>query len=142
MILLFVYREEGLYVFKLPTSTDQKALAATKSTHQSELYHRRMGHLNYQPLRLLLNLSSGIELDNKPDHHYVPCIQAKSRRSSFPASESHASHVGFLIHTGVCYIDIPTIVGVILFIDNFSRYTYVFLLRTKAYAACQCVLSL
>lgn len=138
-VVLRAHREDGLYTFKLPAPASSKALATTKSTHRSVLQHRRMGHLNYQSLRLLSNLSDGMVLDSTPDHLCVPCTQAKAHRNPFPSSKSQAPHVGYLVHTDVCYIGIPTITGdftmFILFIDDYSRYTTVFLLRTKADAA-------
>jgi hypothetical protein len=78
-VVLRANREEGLYVFKLPTN---QALAASNTTHRSELYHRRMGHLNYQSLRLLSNLSNGLDLDRTPKDLCVPCVQAKAHRIS------------------------------------------------------------
>jgi Integrase core domain len=124
-------RMDFMFVFKLPTSSPNQAMATTKSTQQSELQHRRLG----QSLRLLSNLSNGITLDNKPDHFCIPCVQAKSHRSFFANSESHSTHIGYLVHSDVCYIGVPTIVDdftmFVLFIDDFSRYTSVYLLRSK-----------
>ena len=98
-----------------------------------------MGHLNYQSLRLLSNLSDGLALDNTPSTLCVPCTQAKAHRSPFKASQSHAKAIGELVHTDVCYIGIPSILGdftmFILFIDDFSRYITIYLLRSKADAA-------
>lgn len=51
-VVLRAHRDQGLYTFKLPPVVNQ-ALGTTKSTHRSVLHHRRMGHLNYQSLRLL-----------------------------------------------------------------------------------------
>jgi hypothetical protein len=57
----------------------------------------------------------------------------------FKASQSHAKSIGELVHTDVCYIGIPSIMGdftmFILFIDDFSRYITIYLLRSKADAA-------
>lgn len=82
-------------------------------------------------------------LDSTPDNLCVPCIQAKAYRSTFKPSKSQAQSIGYLVHTDVCYIGVPTINGdftmFILFIDDYSRYTTVYLLRTKSDAANACI---
>ena len=76
------------------------------------------------------------KLDKVPTSLCVPCMHAKSHRASFSLSKSHATHIGYLIHSDVCYVGIPSITGeftmFVLFVDDYSRYMTIYLLRTKA----------
>ena len=74
-------REGGLYTYIQGRVVDT-ALATTekKSSSLSELFHRRMGHINYQDLKLLRNISEGVILDQIPQEICPSCIQAKSLR--------------------------------------------------------------
>jgi hypothetical protein len=90
-------REGGLYIYE-----EQKpaAFAATApSSEKAILAHRRLGHLNYQQLKLLRHLSDGLELDNIPSDPCVPCLQAKIYRKNFSPSNHIASRPGELVHT-------------------------------------------
>jgi hypothetical protein len=106
-VVLRGYREKGLYVFKMPKAITfeqgNNALTVTKSPSRSELYYRRMGHLNF---RLISNLSDGLVLGRIPSTLCVPYTQAKAHRTPFKASQSHAPSLGDLINTDVCYVEI------------------------------------
>jgi hypothetical protein len=58
-----------------------------------------MGHLNIQSLRLLQNLSVGLELDQTPKEPCTVCIVAKSHKSNYQVSNKISSFIGELIHT-------------------------------------------
>jgi hypothetical protein len=107
-------RVGGLYTFyaKELESDMGHSLSATPSSTRTELLHRRMGHLNIQSLRLLAQIADGIVLDSNPTTICLPCTQAKTHRRTFNNSNSHATRLGELIHTDICYIGIPTLVGV------------------------------
>jgi len=134
-------RVGGLYLFKqtLPSSEAVGHAMTTKSSENTTLFHRRMGHINIQSLRLLSHISHGVVLDGNPTELCVPCTQAKAHRKSFLTSTSHASRIGELVHTDVCYIGIPTIIGdyklFVLFVDDCTRYTVIYLLTHKSDAA-------
>ena len=135
-VILRAMRKGGLYVTK-PIAKEEKGKAlATKSSERTLLHHRRMGHLNIQSLRLLSHISDGILLDGNPNSLCTPCVQAKTHRASFPISHSHAKRVGDLVHTDICYLGIPTILNCftmfILFVDDATRYTTLYLLKSKA----------
>lgn len=140
-VILRGNRVGGLYLFKkprtataLPSPAGQSFL--TKSSTNTVLFHRRMGHLNYQSLRLLSHIAQGIILDANPTDLCIPCTQAKTHRKTFHSSDNRATRIGELVHTDICYIGIPTIVGefksFLLFVDDCTRYTTIYLLRNKS----------
>lgn len=139
-VILRALRRGGLYVTKPINERPRNQVLVTKnSSARTTLYHRRMGHLNIQSLRLLSHIADGIVLDSNPNNLCTPCVQAKTHRVSFPSSHSHAKRVGDLIHTDICYIGIPTILDdykmFILFVDDATRYTTLYLLKSKGDAA-------
>jgi hypothetical protein len=127
-------REGGLYIYE---ELKPAALAATApSSEKAILAHRRLGHLNYQQLKLLRHLSDGLELDNIPSDPCVPCLQAKMHRKHFSPSNHIASRPDELVHTDECQIGIPTINGghkyYVSFTDDYSRFTVIYLLKKKS----------
>jgi len=104
-----------------------------------DLFHARMGHINYADLRRLTHMSYGIILDDKPETELCKsCIITKSHRKHFHSSDSHAKHFGELTHFDICSVGIETIVGgftqFILFIDDYSRYMKCYLIKNKSEA--------
>lgn len=137
-VILRGKRVGGLYLFNQPDELASISLL-TRSSDNTQLFHRRMGHLNIQSLRLLSHISHGIVLDGNPTDLCVPCTKAKTHRRTFPQSTTNASRIGEIIHSDICYIGIPTIIGdykmFILFTDDCGRYMKIYLLRAKSDAA-------
>jgi hypothetical protein len=107
-VILKAYRQQDLYVYHIKSNN---VLATTNSSKRTELFHRRMGHLNFKSLRLLSHLSDGMVLDQNPSELCEICQQAKAKRPSFALSRSLASHVGELTHADICSVRTPTIIG-------------------------------
>jgi hypothetical protein len=137
-VLLNGKREGNLYVY---TQTQQgHAYLATESPpSKMELFHRRMGHINYRDLRQLVRLADGVTLEKSQTSECTHCILAKSHRRHFGSSTSHAKRFGEITHTDVCYVGIPALNGdftmFILFIDDATRFTVIYLLRSKSDSA-------
>ncbi len=129
-------RVGDLYYYTRPS---ERALFTTSSNSvplRSELFHRRMGHINYQDLKLLQHISEGVVLEKTVPDDCSCCVQAKSHRRHFQLSKSHSKRFGELTHSDVCYIGIESIVGdftlFALFVDDATRYISIYLLRTKS----------
>ena len=105
----------------------------------SWLWHLRYGHLNFGGLDLLSkkNMVRGLPSINQPDQLCEGCLLGKQFRKSFPKeSNSRAQKPLELIHTDVCGPIKPTSLGksnyFLLFIDDFSRKTWVYFLKQKS----------
>ena len=130
--VLSALQSEGLYVFKIQPVATQRALATTSS--HTELFHKRMGHLNLKSLRLLSHLAQGIVLDKDPEVLCEPCTMAKAHRNPFPPSDSLSKKIGELTHVDLCHIGAPDLDGNIMFMimtDDASRFSTIYLLRHK-----------
>jgi hypothetical protein len=99
----------------------------------SSLWHYRLAHLNYRSLKFM---SKHGLISYKDDHSAKCeiCIQAKMTKKSFPKVNRN-SQLLELAHSDICELNgILTRGGniyFITFIDDCSRYTYVYLMRSK-----------
>ena len=100
----------------------------------SNLWHGRLGHVNYDTLRRLiyLNHMPTFQIDAK-DKCKI-CVEAKLTRSSFQNVERHTRPLD-LIHNDICDLKFIQIRGgnkyFIIFVDDSTKYCYVYLLKSK-----------
>ena len=104
----------------------------------SWLWHLRFGHLYFGSLELLhkKEMVKGLPSINQPDQLCEGCLLGKQCRKSFPKeASSRANKPLELIHTDVCGPLKPSSLGknnyFLLFIDDFSRKTWVYFLKQK-----------
>ncbi|KAM2045153.1 hypothetical protein ACFX1T_009386 [Malus domestica] len=105
----------------------------------SWLWHLRFGHLNFGGLELLSKkeMVRGLPCISHPDQVCEGCLLGKQFRKSFPKeSTTRAQKPLELIHTDVCGPIKPSSLGknnyFLLFIDDFSRKTWVYFLKQKS----------
>jgi len=117
------------------------ALASTPSTCfarnliiSSNLCHRRLGHLSSNRLQFLADNSLKFNFDSS--HKCDVCPLAKQTRQPFPFSSISTSKCFSLIHCDIWgHYKTPSISGAFYFLtitDDFSRFTWVFLMRNKS----------
>ena len=99
-------------------------------------WHERFGHISYQSLHNLTRMSTGIPLLKIKPCACEICQKAHQSRLKFPQeSSSRASNVLELIHSNVCGPLPVTSHGgsryFVIFVDDFSRKIWIFLLKTK-----------
>lgn len=126
-------------VYQLNTSTpstpiEKCALAAEKDT---TLWHRRLAHLNRKSMielpRMVLGLGTeDVQISNEPCE---TCVTGKQARFPFRTSKYRASEPLELVHSDICGpMETPSLGGnkyFLTFIDDFSRYTFVYFLKGK-----------
>lgn len=103
------------------------------------MWHKRFGHRDPEAVKQLANNGLAVELkitDCGIRTTCKACIKGKMARKSFPKkSESRTSSILDLIHTDLCGPMQTQTPGkkryVLTIIDDYSRYTEVFLLRSK-----------
>ena len=140
-IILSAILRNGLYLFK-PTGIPpnnrallSKHMSTAKET-QMQVFHRRMGHLNFKSLRLLSHISEGIAVER---HEHVDtcevCQITKAHKQTYLPSNSLASKIGELVHADVCYIGVEELTGentmFLILTDDASRYHVLYLLKHK-----------
>ena len=98
-----------------------------------DLWHERLGHVNYKTLRKLIN----VEVLPKFECNKSKCqtsVESKYVKHPYKSVERNSNHLD-LIHTDICDMkSTPSRGGkkyFITFIDDCTRYCYVYLLNSK-----------
>lgn len=109
--------------------------------NQSSLWHNRYGHLSFTGLKALQqnNWVIGLPPFENPTKLCDACLNGKQRRDPFPkASTWRASQVLQLVHADICGPINPTSHSnkryLLMFIDDYSRKTWVYFLAEKGEA--------
>jgi transposase InsO family protein len=124
--------ENGLYKLK----GHSKAAMTHAIENSCELWHRRLAHINYKVLPYICKVVTGL-LELKGDHKGIcnGCAQGKNIKNPFPKRDSKIEGVLELIHSDVCgpmpSSSISGYVYYVSFIDDYSRKTWIYFLKTK-----------
>ena len=106
----------------------------------NQVWHKRLGHPNSHVLSILLKsglLGNKVSNSSNTDNiHCASCKLGKSKTLPFPSRKSHTTKAFELVHTDVWGIS-PVVSHqhykyFVTFIDDFSRYTWVYFLRYKS----------
>jgi hypothetical protein len=128
-------RHERLYKFLFQP---MRALIHSTSSNNDlcEIWNRRMTHLHHGALRVLREMVTGIP-DFSSKHHELckGCTLGKYTKNFFPSSGSRAVGILDLIHSDVCGpMSSASLTGslyYVVFIDEFSRKSWIFFMKTK-----------
>ncbi|GKB33136.1 retrovirus-related pol polyprotein from transposon TNT 1-94 [Tanacetum coccineum] len=139
--LLTGSRGSELYSITLQdTSTPNPICLMAKATSsQAWLWHRRLSHLNFDTINLLLknNIVTGLpKLKFVKDHLCSSCELGKAKRKSFHTKTTPSSKRRLqLLHMDLCGpMRVESINGkkyVLVIVDDYSRYTWTHFLRSK-----------
>lgn len=122
-------------------SKPQSLLDTRADLDESELWHKRLGHLSYKGVSVLRKLVLGINL---PPSQYdakcnkcVSCVEGKQAVQKFPRGEAkRAKQLLELIHSDVCGpMPVNSLGGAIYlltFTDDFSRKSFGYFLTRKS----------
>jgi hypothetical protein len=124
-------------------AVEHECLAASTGEHSqnkdSELWHKRYGHLNFKSLSLLnsKNMVLGLPSVIAPVETCTTCLLGKQPRDSFKNHlPMRASEVLNVVHSDICGpIDVLSTGGnkyFITFVDEFSRMTWLYHIKVKS----------
>ena len=125
--------EGGLYKLKGYPET----ILVHETTSSSELWHRRLVHINYKALPHVNKVVTGLP-DMKTKHGGIckGCAKGKNIKNPFPKSETKTKGTLELIHSDVCGPMSSTSLSgfeyYITFIDDYSRKTWIYFLKEKS----------
>nr|GFC19014.1 putative ribonuclease H-like domain-containing protein [Tanacetum cinerariifolium] len=120
-------------------SNSSTCLLAKDSSSQSWLWHQCLSHLNIATINNLVknNLIQGLpKMKFQKDHLCSACEQGKFHRKHHKSKMAFASNKPlYLLHMDLCGpMHVQSINGkryVLVVVDDYSRYTWVFLLHSK-----------
>nr|GEX04188.1 reverse transcriptase domain-containing protein [Tanacetum cinerariifolium] len=134
-------RSSNLYTIALNevASNSLTCLIAKASSLQSWLWHQRLSHLNFATINNLIknNLVQGLlKMKYEKDHLCSTCEQRKIPRKYHKYKTAFASNKPlYLLHMDLCGpMHVESINGkryVLVVVDDYSRYTWVFFLHSK-----------
>ena len=133
------YMSDGLFKLNVmtvvPTSSNNKnEMNSSYLLESSNMWHARLGHVNYDAIRRLVNLNDLPKMSIDPNHKCETCVESKLARTSFKSIERSTEPLE-LIHSDVCDLKFVQTRGgkkyFITFIDDCTRYCYVYLIRSK-----------
>ncbi|GKC68948.1 retrovirus-related pol polyprotein from transposon TNT 1-94, partial [Tanacetum coccineum] len=134
-------RSLNLYTiaFNEIASNSLACLLEKASSSQSWLWHQRLSHLNFTTINNLVksNLVRGLpKMKFEKDHLCSACEQGKIHRKHHKSKTTFASNKTlYLLHMDLCgTMRVESTNGkryVLVVVDDFSRYTWVFFLHSK-----------
>ena len=131
------YMSGGMWKLNVMTISKcdmNKASTSTYILESSNLWHGRLGHVDFDTLRRLINLNhiQTFQIDAK--HECGTCVEEILIRSSFQNLERHTEPLD-LIHSDICDLKFAQTRGgnkyFITFFDDSTKYCYVYLLKSK-----------
>jgi transposase InsO family protein len=131
-VVVIGIEEGGLYKLK-----GHSVVALTHSTKSiCEIWHRKLAHINYKSLPYVRRVVTGLR-ELKVEHESIckGCAQGKNTNNHFPKSDNKAEGILELVHLDVCgpipSTSLSGYVYYVSFIDDYSRKTWVYLLKSK-----------
>jgi len=119
---------------RAPTAAKTKSTQKSLTISESRLWHRRLAHINPTAMKTLIG---GYKHN---DSMCTVCIQAKHKQRFIRVPVKHTTKPFELVHSDVCGpFSTPTLGDnryYILFIDDYTRYTFIWLLSKKKAVTC------
>ena len=117
-----------------PIKNINKNTSSAYILESSNVWHGRLGHVNYNTLRRLINMEYLPKFKIDPNHKCEICVESKLARTSFQSIERSSEPLE-LIHSDICDMKFIQTRGgkkyFLTLIDDCTRYCYVYLLRSK-----------
>ena len=125
-------------LYKITLKTSQPICMATSIDDEAWLWHARLGHVNFRVMESMVEkgLVEGVPKIKHPTQVCDGCLVAKQVKQPFPKEAMwRASKPLELIHADLCGPITPqTLAGnryFMLMVDDFSRYMWVHMLKSK-----------
>ena len=134
------YMSNGLFKMNVMTvvphikNINKNNTSSAYMLESSNMWHGRLGHVNYDTLRRLINMECLPNFKIDPNHKCEICVESKLTRTSFQSIERSSEPLE-LIHSDICDLKFIQTRGgkkyFLTLIDDCTRYCYVYLLRSK-----------
>ena len=130
---------DGIYFVQLQDNNAYNSLSLTTGIKRSVmneefslLWHRRLGHISVQRIKRLINEGVLSSLDFTDFETCLDCIKGKQTNKSQKGA-TRSKYLLEIIHTDICCLDMdgsdPKYF--ITLTDDYSRYIYLYMLRSK-----------
>ena len=121
-------------VIAIKNNDINKEKSSAYMLESSNLWHGRLGHVNFESLRRLIHLDHIPTFNINSKHKCETCVEAKQTRTSFKSVERSSEPLE-LIHSDLCDLKFAQTRGgnkyFVTFIDDSTKFCYVYLLKSK-----------
>ncbi|KAD4177952.1 hypothetical protein E3N88_26543 [Mikania micrantha] len=136
--LLMKVRRSPNRLYKIKITSAKPVCLSSRLEEEAWIWHVRLGHVNFQLLELMAKRGCvrGLPALTHPRQVCEGCLLAKQTRGSFSKeAQWRAKEPLELLHADLCGPITPLSKGgnryIFLIVDDFSRYMWVYLLKTK-----------
>uniref|UniRef100_A0ACD5TXY1 Uncharacterized protein n=1 Tax=Avena sativa TaxID=4498 RepID=A0ACD5TXY1_AVESA len=137
-LLLAKVRRSPNRLYRLPLETTSPVCLLAKGDDAAWRWHARFGHLHFRALHDLAakDMVTGLPVINREQQLCDGCAIAKMHRTPFPRASSYRAEQGLeLVHGDLCGPISPATPSgnryFLLIVDDYSRFMWVEMLRTK-----------
>ncbi|GLU19483.1 hypothetical protein SLE2022_357320 [Rubroshorea leprosula] len=127
------YACEGMFKMNINYNINNKGVVSAYILDSFNLWHHRLGHVNFKKMHEMSKLEL-IPTLPKNESQCKTCMLTKITRIPFPKIE-RVSKLLDLVHSDVCDMHSTLSIGgkkyYVTFIDDYSKFCYVYLLNTK-----------
>lgn len=125
-------------VYKLDTKSES-LVACSATTLTSEIWHRRLGHINSKDLNTMRNGAvEGISYIDKAEidkSNCITCCEGKQARLPFSHKGKRCENVLEIVHADLCgpmeQVSLGQARYFLLFVEDYSRMAFVYFLKAK-----------
>jgi len=133
-LILTALHRNNMYI--LNNVSEAPALLSTVDEKDLNLWHQRMGHLNFTDLQRITEYTEGVELSKKGNQVCTTCLEGKMSRQPFKNTGTRAPELLQLIHSDLCGpMETSSIGGAryyVTFLDDYSRKVSVYFMKNKS----------
>lgn len=136
--LLIKVKRSANRLYKLVVADRDATCLLTRSDEATWLWHARLGHVNFQAMKLMENndMAYGLPTLSMPKETCKGCLLSKQARKPFPTKSNFMAKGKLeLVHGDLCGPITPmTPAGnkyFMLLVDDFSRMMWMFMIKTK-----------
>jgi len=132
--------QSGLFQVKLKPQKINTTYLTEKRESDTTMWHRKLGHINYDNLKKLATMSDGIDIPTdelkKPQTICGVCQEARQTRNKMTEVRTRASRPLQIIHTDLCGPISPNTWDgkryFLTFLDDYTHYVMVYLIKNKS----------
>ena len=127
--------KSGLYLIDINPDNKEFCHLSPEKCNSSVDWHRKLGHLGYDNMKKLSQISTGLEFQEIDVDVCQVCQEAKQARRPFKNQRTRATRPLEILHTDLVEVEVCTWDNCKYFItclDDYTHYTTVYLLNRKS----------
>ena len=134
---ILLQNQRDLFKMKIELANEHSVENVAMVVSDIEIWHKRLGHNNFDDIKKLENLTEGVKFSQKKHNNCVDCQTEKAKRKAIPKVwGTRATEKLEIVHTDILgpidTISVDNFKYAIGFIDSYTRFSAVYLLKNKS----------